>query len=45
MSPADWNPHLKLEYAKMCLRTVTERIQAETRKKERTIEEEIDEAP
>ena len=27
--PQDWNPHLKLEFAKVCIRTVVERVQAE----------------
>ena len=44
MAPGNWDPHMHLEYAKMCLRTVTERIQAERKKKEATIENEINEA-
>ena len=44
MSIEDWNPHLKLEYAKMCLRTIVERAQADRKKKEATIEDEINKA-
>ena len=29
-----WNPHLKLDFAKMCIRTVTEKIQAERKRRE-----------
>ena len=29
-----WNPHLKLEYAKVCIRTVVEGVQAERKRKE-----------
>ena len=39
----DWNPHLKLEYAKMCIRTVVEKAQADRKKKEASTEEEISE--
>ena len=42
MSP-DWNPHLKLEYSKMCLRTVVEKAQAELKRKEKTEEEFVNE--
>ena len=38
MSPS-WNPHVKLDYAKMCIRTVTEKIQAERKRKELSEEE------
>ena len=44
MMPANWDPHLKLEYTKMSLRSVVERIQAERNRKERTMEKEVDEA-
>ena len=44
MAPAHWDPHMKLEYAKMSLRSVAERVQAERNKRERTMENEIDEA-
>ena len=37
----NWNPHLKLEYAKMCIRTVAEQAQADRKKKELSEEEEI----
>ena len=37
--PAGWNPHLRLEYLKMCIRTVTEKIQAERKMNERSEEE------
>lgn len=29
-----WNPHLKLEYCKMCFRTIVERVQAEFKREE-----------
>ena len=29
-----WNPHVKLEFAKVCIRTVAERVQAERKRKE-----------
>ena len=38
-----WNPHLKLEYAKMCLRTVVEKVQAEQKRKERSEEDYLNE--
>ena len=39
----DWNPHLKLEYAKMCIRTVGEQLQAERKRREKNEEEELNE--
>jgi len=33
--PAEWNPHTKLEFTKVCLRTVVEKVQADTRKKDK----------
>ena len=33
--PQDWDPHKKLEFAKVCIRSVSERIQAERNRKER----------
>ena len=41
-APNNWNPHLKLEYLKMCVRTVTERIQAERKSNEKNEEELLD---
>ena len=41
--PIDWNPHLKLEFAKMCIRTVVEKVQAERKTLESTEEKQIDE--
>ena len=38
----DWNPHLKLEFAKMCIRTVVEKAQADRKVKESSEEEEVD---
>ena len=38
-----WNAHLRLEYAKMCIRTIAERIQAERKKQEKVEEEELSE--
>ena len=39
----DWNPHLRLEYAKMCIRTVTEKVQAERKRREKSEEEGVNE--
>jgi len=39
----NWDPHLKLEYAKMSIRTVTERLQADLKVKSKTEEDEINE--
>ena len=39
----DWNPHLKLEYAKMCIRTVVEKVQAECKRSEASEEETLNE--
>jgi hypothetical protein len=41
--PIDWSPHMKLDYAKVCIRTVVERAQAERKKKEKSIEECVNE--
>ena len=38
-SGSDWNPHLKLEFAKMCIRTVMEKAQADRKVKEKTEED------
>ena len=38
--PNDWSPHTKLEYIKMCIRTVMEKLQAE-RKSNEVSEEEL----
>ena len=40
-APHDWNPHLKLEFAKVCIRTVVEQAQAERKRQEKTEEEEL----
>ena len=34
-----WNPHLKLEYAKVCIRTVSEKVQADRKKQEKSEED------
>ena len=39
----EWNPHLKLEFAKMCIRTVAEKAQSDRKKKEATEEEGVNE--
>lgn len=39
----EWNPHLKLEYAKMALRSVVEKVQADVRKKDKSLEDEVNE--
>ena len=41
--PPDWNPHLKLEFAKMSIRTVVEKIQAERKRAELSEEDNINE--
>ena len=46
--PQGWDPHKKLEFAKVCIRSVAEKIQADRKRKERLEEEilneELDEA-
>ena len=42
-TPSNWDPHKKLEFAKMCIRTVVEKVQAERKIKERSEEESLDE--
>ena len=46
--PPDWNPHLKLEFIKVCIRTVAEKIQAERKSfevaEEKSLNEELDTA-
>ena len=39
-----WDPHMRLEYAKMCIRTVGEKMQADRKKKEISEEDEVNEA-
>ena len=34
--PIDWDPHKKLEFAKVCIRTVSQRLQAENNRAELT---------
>ena len=41
--PGDWDPHAKLEFAKMCIRTVTEQAQAERKRNEASEEDLINE--
>jgi len=41
--PDSWNPHMKLEFIKVGIRTVTEKVQAEIKKKNRTEEEMLNE--
>ena len=41
--PPDWNPHLRLEFAKMSIRTVVEKIQAERKQAEISEEENLNE--
>ena len=38
-----WNPHLKLEFAKMCLRTVVEKVQADIKRKDKSEEDYLNE--
>ena len=46
--PPDWNPHLRLEFLKVCIRTVVEKIQAERKSyelaEEASLNEELDTA-
>ena len=42
-APGNWDPHTKLEFLKVCIRTVAERVQAERNRRERTEEQEINE--
>jgi len=39
--PGDWNAHERLEFAKMCIRTISERVQAELKIRDKTVEEEL----
>ena len=41
--PPDWNPHLKLEFAKVCIRTVVEKVQADRKINERDEEDMVNE--
>ena len=41
--PALWDPHMKLEFAKVCIRTVVEKAQAERKSRERAEEDEVNE--
>ena len=41
--PGNWDPHMKLEFLKVSIRTVAEKLQAERNRAENTAEEEIDE--
>ena len=41
--PMEWDPHMKLEFAKMAIRTVAERVQAERKRKEKVEEESVNE--
>ena len=43
MIPADWNPHIRLDYLKMCTRTVWEKHQAERKRIESDEEAQINE--
>ena len=38
-APAAWDPHLKLEYAKMCIRTIVEKAQADRKTREASEED------
>ena len=42
-TPSHWDPHMKLDYAKLCLRTVVEQVQAERKRKELNEEELLNE--
>ena len=42
-APSHWDPHMKLDYAKLCIRTVVEQVQAERKRKELNEEESLNE--
>ena len=42
-TPATWDPHMKLEFAKVCIRTIAERLQAERKRTEKLEEETLNE--
>ena len=37
----DWDPHMKLEFAKVCIRSVVEQTQAERKRNEKSEEDEM----
>ena len=39
--PAEWDPHKKLEFSKVCIRTICENVQAERKRKEASEEDNI----
>ena len=39
--PDGWDPHMKLEFAKVCIRTVAEKLQAERKRREKLEEESL----
>ena len=41
--PGNWDPHMRLEFTKVCIRSILERLQAERKRKEKTEEEGISE--
>ena len=41
--PGDWDPHKKLEFSKLCIRTVCENVQAERKRRETSEEDTINE--
>ena len=41
--PQGWDPHMKLEFLKVCTRTVAEKSQAERKRKDKLEEETLDE--
>ena len=41
--PLDWDPHQKLEFAKVCIRTVVEKVQADRKKFDQSEEERVNE--
>ena len=38
-APQDWDPHLRLEYTKMCIRSIAELLQSEMKLRMKTEEE------
>ena len=41
--PVDWDPHKKLEFSKLCIRTICENVQAERKRREASEEDTINE--
>ena len=42
-APSDWSPHMRLDFAKMCIRTIVEKAQADRKRAETSEEESVNE--